>query len=255
MLFDSHAHYNDKRFEDDVDEVLSLMPQNNVGAILNACSSIDEIPYILKLCEKYPFMYASVGVHPHEVSKMCENDIEILKEYSKNKKVVAIGEIGLDYYYDYSPRDLQKKWFARQLELAREINLPVIIHDRDAHLDSLKVLKDGKVHECGGVFHCYSGSAEMAREVLNLDMYIAFGGSLTFKNAKNPVESAKYVPLERILIETDCPYLAPEPNRGKRNSSLYIHLVAEKLAQIKGISVEEVEQQTFINAQKCFRLN
>ncbi len=255
MLFDSHAHYNDDRFRDDVFDLLETMPQNNVGYIMNACSSIDEIPYILKLCEKFPFMYASVGVHPHEVEFMTEDDIKTLEKYSSEKKVKAIGEIGLDYYYDNSPRDLQKKWFARQIELAREVNLPIIIHDRDAHSDSLDILRANKADECGGVFHCYSGSSEMAREVLDLGLYVAFGGSLTFKKAQKPIEAAKYVPLDRILIETDCPYLAPEPNRGKRNSSLYIHYVAEKLAEVKGISVDEVEHCTFENAKKCFKID
>lgn len=254
MLFDSHAHYNDDRFRDDVDQLLLKMEENNVSKIMNACSSVDEVPYILELCERYPFMYASVGVHPHEVHSMTDNDIEILKRYSHHDKVKAIGEIGLDYYYDNSPRNLQKKWFARQLELAREVKLPVIIHDRDAHQDTLDILKNGKVSECGGVFHCYSGSSEMAKTVLDLGMYIAFGGSITFKNAQKPVEAVKYVPLDKILIETDCPYLTPEPNRGKRNSSLYIHLVAEKIAQIKEISVEEVENATFENAKKCFNI-
>ncbi|MDY3928439.1 MAG: TatD family hydrolase [Clostridia bacterium] len=255
MLFDSHAHYNDERFNEDVTELLDSMNKNNVGYIMNACSSIDEIPYILKLCNKFPFMYASVGVHPHEVEKMTEEDIELLKKYSKEEKVRAIGEIGLDYFYDNSPVDLQKKWFARQIELAREVNLPVIIHDRDAHKDCMDILKSEKVWECGGVFHCYSGSAEMAREVLDLGMYIAFGGSITFKKAQKPAEAAAVVPLDRLLIETDCPYLTPEPHRGKRNSSLYIHYVAEKLAQIKGVSVEEIEKATEENAKKLFNIN
>lgn len=255
MLFDSHAHYNDERFNEDVTELLDSMNKNNVGYIMNACSSIDEIPYILKLCNKFPFMYASVGVHPHEVENMTEEDIEILKKYSKEEKVRAIGEIGLDYFYDNSPGDLQKKWFARQIELAREVNLPVIIHDRDAHKDCMDILKSEKVWECGGVFHCYSGSAEMAREVLDLGMYIAFGGSITFKKAQKPAEAAAVVPLDRLLIETDCPYLTPEPHRGKRNSSLYIHYVAEKLAQIKDVSVEEIEKATEENAKKLFNIN
>ena len=255
MLFDSHTHYNDDKFLGDVDTILSDMQKNNVGYIMNACSSIDEIPYIFELCEKYPFMYASIGFHPHDVKNMTEDDIEKLKEYSKHEKVRAIGEIGLDYFYDNSPRDLQKKWFARQIQLAHELNLPVIIHDRDAHSDTLDILKAEKVTECGGVVHCYSGSAEMAKEILDMGMYIAFGGSLTFKNARKTVEAAKYVPLDRILIETDCPYLAPEPHRGKRNSSLYIHYVAEKLSEIKGVSVSDVERITCENAKNLFRIN
>lgn len=252
MLFDSHAHYNDDRFKEDVDELLGSMNDNNVGYIMNACSSIDEISYILELTNKYPFLFGSVGVHPHEVGGMCENDIDKLREFSKNEKILAIGEIGLDYYYDNSPRDVQKKWFARQVDLARELSFPVIIHDRDAHKDCIDILKEHKVWECGGVFHCFSGSSEMAKEVLDMGMYIAFGGSLTFKKAQKPVEAASVVPLDKILIETDCPYLTPEPYRGKRNDSSYIHLVAEKLSQIKNVSVSEIENATFENAKRLF---
>lgn len=255
MLFDSHAHYNDERFREDADEVLSSMIENNVGMILNSCSEIAEIPDILRICEKYPFVYASVGVHPHEAEGLKETDMEILKEYSKNPKVKAIGEIGLDYFYDFSPRETQKKWFARQVELAKELKMPVVIHDRDAHKDCMDILREHNVKEVGGAFHCYAGSVEMAREILDWGMYIAFGGSLTFKKSVKPKEVAQYVPLERIVIETDSPYLTPEPHRGKRNSSLYIHYVAEKLAEIKGISVEEVENATFENAKRLFRID
>ncbi len=254
MLFDSHAHYNDEKFKEDVDELLSSMPENNVGLILNSCSDISEIPDILKLCEKYPFIYASIGVHPHEVENLTEADMDVLKEYSKHSKVKAIGEIGLDYFYDFSPRETQKKWFARQVELAKELKLPVVIHDRDAHKDSMDILREHNISEVGGVFHCYAGSVEMAREILGWGMYIAFGGSLTFKKSVKPKEVAAYVPLDRIVIETDCPYLTPEPHRGKRNSSLYIHYVAEMLAQIKGVSVETIENATFENAKKLFKI-
>lgn len=254
MLFDSHAHYNDKKFNEDRYEILSQMSQNNVGLIMNSCSSLDEVKDIFEICEKFPFVYASVGIHPHEVENLKESDMEMLKEYTNNPKVKAIGEIGLDYYYDFSPRDLQQKWFARQVDVARELKLPVIIHDRDAHKDCMDILRNHHISEAGGVFHCYTGSVEMAREILDWGMYIAFGGSLTFKNSVRPVEVAKYVPLDRIVIETDCPYLTPVPHRGKRNSSLYIHYVAEKLAYIRGISVEEIEQITFDNAKKCFNI-
>lgn len=255
MLFDSHAHYNDKRFDFDRNELLSEMKANNVGYIMNACSSIDEIPLILELAERFDFVYASVGVHPHEAEGMSAKDIELLREYAKNEKVRAIGEIGLDYFYDNSPRELQKKWFAEQVELAKELSLPVIIHDRDAHEDTLKILSDHKVDRVGGVFHCYSGSAEMAKSVLAMNMYIAFGGAITFKNAHKPCEVARYVPLERILIETDCPYLTPEPHRGERNSSLYLHYVAEKIAELKEISVDEVISAACANAKKIFKIS
>lgn len=254
MLFDSHAHYNDEKFDGDRDELLSSMTKNNVGLIMNSCSSTDEIPAILEITEKYPFIYGSVGVHPHEVGDMTEKDIEVLRKYAQNEKIKAIGEIGLDYFYDNSPRDLQKKWFARQIELACELNMPIIVHDRDAHADTMDILRQCHVERCGGVFHCYSGSAEMAKEILNLGMYIAFGGSLTFKNSVKPKEAAAVVPLDRILTETDCPYLAPEPYRGKRNSSLYMYRVAETLAGIKGVSVEEIEKATYENAKNCFKI-
>ncbi|MCH5211122.1 MAG: TatD family hydrolase [Oscillospiraceae bacterium] len=254
MLFDSHAHYNDERFKDDLDEVLSAMPENNVGLILNSCSELSEVPDILKICEKYPFVYASAGVHPHEVENLTEPDMDTLIQYAANPKIKAIGEIGLDYYYDFSPRDVQKKWFARQVEVAKELKMPIIIHDRDAHKDCMDILRDADIRDIGGVFHCYAGSVEMAKEILDWGMYIAFGGSLTFKKSVRPVEVAKYVPLDMIVIETDCPYLTPEPHRGKRNSSLYIHYVAEKLAEIKGVSVEEIENATFENAKKCFNI-
>ena len=183
MLFDSHAHYNDERFKDDVDEVLSAMNENNVGLILNSCSSLDEVSDIFAICEKYPFVYASVGIHPHEVSELTEADMDKLKEYAKNPKVKAIGEIGLDYFYDFSPRDIQQKWFARQVDVARELKMPVVIHDREAHKDCMDILREHKVSEVGGVFHCYAGSVEMAKEILDWGMYIAFGGSLTFKKS------------------------------------------------------------------------
>ncbi len=254
MLFDSHAHYNDERFKDDVFELLDTLNENNVGYVMNACSSIEEISYILELCEKYPFMYASVGVHPHEVSDMTEDDILTLKKYASHSKVKAIGEIGLDYFYDNSPRDLQKKWFAKQIILAKELKLPIIIHDRDAHGDTLDILRAENASQCSGVFHCYSGSREMLKDVLDMNLYVAFGGSLTFKNAHRPREAAAYTPLDRLLIETDCPYLTPEPHRGKRNSSLYIHYVARLLADIKGVSVDEIERITTENAKKCFSI-
>ncbi len=254
MFFDSHAHYNDERFEADRDALLSQMQENHVSYIMNACSDLREMQNILPLTERYPFIYAAVGVHPHEAAHMRQADLEELKKYAALPKVKAIGEIGLDYYYDFSPRDVQKKWFAAQVEAAKELDMPVIIHDRDAHQDTMDILRAHGVRDVGGVFHCYAGSVEMAREVLDWGMYIAFGGSLTFKKAVRPAEVAAYVPLDRILIETDCPYLTPEPHRGKRNSSLYIHYVAEKLAEIKGVSVEKIAAQTCENAKKCFRI-
>lgn len=252
MLFDSHAHYDDEKFDEDREAVLSAMPENNVGFIMNACAAMSDIEAITALCARYPFVYGAVGVHPSDCGELCEADMKTLAAAAKDPKIKAIGEIGLDYYYDDVPREVQKRWFARQIELARELGMPIIVHDREAHADTMEILRSSGARECGGVLHCFSGSREMAREVLELGMYIAFGGSLTFKNARKTVEAALYVPIESILIETDSPYLAPVPMRGKRNSSLFIHYVAEKLAEIKGISVGEVERITFENAKKCF---
>jgi len=254
MLFDSHAHYNDERFKDDVDEVLSAMNENNVGLILNSCSSLDEVPDIFAICEKYPFVYASVGIHPHEVSELTEADMDKLKEYAKNPKVKAIGEIGLDYFYDFSPRDIQQKWFARQLELAREVSKPVIIHSRDACADTIDILKSGHASEVGGIIHCYSYSKETVKTFYDMNFYFGIGGVLTFKNAKKLIEAANVIPLERIVLETDCPYLAPVPNRGKRNDSSNIQYVIEKLADIKGVTKEQIAEVTYQNACRVYGL-
>lgn len=253
MIFDSHAHYNDERFSEDYKELLSTMQDNNVGLIMNSCSDINEIPDILKLCKEFDFIYASVGVHPHEVSKMKDSDLQVLRDYSKNKKVKAIGEIGLDYYYDNSPRDTQKLWFDKQINLATELDLPIVVHDRDAHGDCMDILRRYK-GTVKGEFHCFQGSVEMAKEVLNMGMYIAFGGSLTFKNSRRAVEVLKYVPMDRVLLETDCPYLTPVPHRGKRNDSTYIKYVVSMISEIKGITETEVEDITFNNAKEMFKI-
>lgn len=252
MLFDSHAHYNDRAFDGDRDEILSKMRENGIEYIMNAADSMESVGEIIKLAEKYPFVYASAGVHPENVQNLTEADMEKLKTYAKHEKVRAIGEIGLDYHYDDVPKDVQKKWFARQIDLAREVKLPMIVHDREAHADTLEILRAHHAEDVGGVLHCYSGSAEMVREVLDLGFYLGFGGTLTFKNAKKVHASAAAAPIERIVLETDCPYLAPEPHRGTRNSSLLMHYVAERLAEIKGISVGEVEEITQSNAKKLY---
>ena len=253
MLFDSHAHYNDERFNDDRDELLLTMQENNVGLIMNSCSDTEEIPDIISLCQSYDFIYGSVGVHPHCVEHMTNGDMDLLKKYSKHQKIKAIGEIGLDYYYDNSPRDKQREWFSKQLDLAVELDMPIVIHDRDAHGDCMDILRGykGKIR---GEFHCYAGSKEMAKEILDWGMYLAMGGALTFKNSVRPREVAEYVPMDRILIETDCPYLTPVPHRGKRNSSLYIHYVAKEIARLKGIDEKTVEDMTFENAKKMFNI-
>ncbi len=254
MIFDSHAHYNDSRFDPDRDTLLSAMPENNVGYIMNACSSVSEFDDIKEIIEKYPFIYGAAGVHPHEAEMMTDADLQKIADFAAHPKVKAIGEIGLDYYYDNSPRDTQRFWFSQQVDLAVQLDMPIIIHDRDAHADTMDILRKHNIRKTGGVFHCYTGSAEMAKEVLDMNLYIAFGGSLTFKKAQKPIEAARSIPIEKIVIETDCPYLTPEPHRGKRNSSVYLPYVAEKLAEIKGLSLEEVVRITAENAKKVFRI-
>ncbi|MBQ6907721.1 MAG: TatD family hydrolase [Clostridia bacterium] len=254
MLFDSHAHYNDSQFDGDRFEILDAMEKNGIGYIVNAADSMESIEKILPLAEKYRFIYAAVGVHPEECENLTEADIEKLKEFAKHKKVCAIGEIGLDYHYDDVERTIQQKWFDRQLSLAEDVNLPVIIHDREAHADCIEIIKKHDIKRIGGVLHCYSGSPEMAKELLPTGIYFGVGGTLTFKNAKKVRLSAEAIPIDRILLETDCPYLAPEQVRGKRNSSLFMHYVAEKLAEIKGISVSEVEKITTENAKRLYRI-
>ena len=250
MFFDSHAHLNDERFDEDREELISSFNQNGICNVVNIGADLQTSKESIDLAEKYDFIYAAVGVHPHDVEDMTDADLDTLSEMSKHEKVVAIGEIGLDYYYDNSPRELQRKWFRAQMELANKIDLPVIIHSRDAMGDTLEILKDCPVKT--GVVHCYSGSVESAKEILKLGYYISFAGPVTFKNAKGLTEVAKFVPLDKILIETDSPYLTPEPYRGKRNSSLYVPEVAKKIAELKGITVEEVAKATMENTKRLF---
>ncbi len=255
MIFDTHAHYNDEQFDADRYELLSSMKDNGVGLIMNACSNIREIPDIIALCEKYPFMYGAVGIHPEDVNTANDGYLDTLAEYAAHPKIRAIGEIGLDYYWTKDTKEQQQRILAEQTDLARSLNLPVIIHDREAHGDCMRILAEHKVWECGGVFHCYSGSAEMVKEITEkLDMYVAFGGSLTFKNAKKVREAAKAVPLSRLLIETDSPYLAPVPHRGKRNCSLYLPLVLQTLSEIYSVPAEEIEAITYENGKRLFNI-
>jgi len=254
MFFDSHAHYDDERFDEDQDTLLEGMPQKGVSYIINAASDIPSSQECIRLANKYPFIFAAVGVHPHEVSQLTEESITAIEALAKEEKVVAIGEIGLDYYYDYSQRELQKHWFRKQLQLAKRIKLPVIIHDRDAHGDCMQIVKEEDISQIGGVFHCYSGSWEMARQLLDMGVYISVAGPVTFNNNVKTVEVVQKAPLDKLLIETDSPYLTPVPHRGKRNDSAYVRYVAEKIAQIKNISVEQVAKQTLDNAKRLFNI-
>lgn len=255
MIFDTHAHYNDRQFDEDRAELLDSMPAGGVGLIMNACSNLGEMNGIITLCEKYPFMYGAVGIHPEDVDTASDGYLDEIAAYAKHPKIKAIGEIGLDYHWTTETKAEQQRILSEQTELARELKLPVIIHDREAHGDCIRILKEHKVWECGGVFHCYSGSAEMVRTVTEeLGMYVSFGGSLTFKNSVKPRLAAQAVPLDRLLIETDSPYLAPVPYRGKRNSSLYLPQIIELLSQLRGITPEETERITTENGKRLFKI-
>ncbi len=252
MVFDSHAHYNDAAFDADRYEILGAMRENNIGYIMNACSDLSEMEDILGLCGRFDGVYGSVGIHP-EAARVIDGETEKkIRSYASNSKIKAIGEIGLDYHYEEVPRAIQKDCFGSQVKIAVSLDMPVIIHDREAHGDCLDIIRANR--EARGVFHCFSGSREMAREVLDLGFYIAFGGSLTFKNNVKTPLAAEYTPLDRLLIETDCPYLAPVPVRGKRNSSLNLKYVIEKLSQIKGVSPEEIENASCENAKRLFNI-
>ena len=251
MIFESHAHYDSQQFDDDRDALLNSMQENGVGTIINSAADWDSVTEVVELAEKYPFVYAAVGMHPDEVGDLNEERFDFMKSQCQKEKVVAVGEIGLDYYWDNESHDTQKKWFIRQLELARELDLPVIIHSRDAAADTLEIMKE---HAKGlrGVIHCFSYSKELAREYVKMGFYIGIGGVVTFKNGKKLKEIAEEIPLDRILLETDCPYLAPVPFRGKRNSSLYIPYIAQEIANLKGITYEEVVAQTEENGKRLF---
>lgn len=254
MLFDTHAHLDDKRFDDDRDELIRGLPERGVSRVITPGIDVDSSKKCVDLADKYDIVYAGVGIHPHEASKLEDNYLDQLRTMAQNKKVVAIGEIGLDYYYDFSPRDIQKQRFIEQIELAAELKLPIIIHNRDSHEDMLNILREHKELINGGVMHCFSGSWEMAKIVLDLGLYISLAGPVTFKNAKKPVEVAKNVPLDRLLIETDSPYLTPVPYRGKRNDPGHVALVAQKIAEIRGITAEEVGRITTENALNLFKI-
>jgi len=251
-LFDSHAHYDDKRFAEDYQEVILNAFNSGVKRIINAGSDIDTSKRSIELAEKFNFIYAAAGVHPHEAEKLNDASFNELKKLCSHKKVVAIGEIGLDYYYDNSPRDVQRYWFEKQIELGKQLDLPLIIHNRDSHEDMMNIIRSHSPYAKAGVLHCFTGSWEMAKELINLGFYISFGGPITFKNANKAIEIIKKIPEERILIETDCPYLTPEPFRGRRNDSSYVRLVAEKIAEIRGFSLDEAANITSRNTMRLF---
>lgn len=254
MIFESHAHYDDKAFDEDREALLAGLYQNGIGYVINVGASIETTKNTVALTERYPFIYGAAGVHPSETGELDEEKFAWLREQCARPKIIAVGEIGLDYYWDEPDREIQKKWFNRQLELAKEVKLPVIIHSRDAAKDTLDLMKAAHAEEIGGVIHCFSYSREMAGEYLDMGYYIGIGGVVTFQNAKKLKEAVEYIPMEKILLETDSPYLAPTPHRGKRNSSLNLPLVAEAIAAIKGISYEEVVQITEKNSKELFHV-
>ena len=252
MLFDTHAHLNDPAFDPDRDELIRSLPDHGVGFVMNAGCSLKSSYDCISLAETYPFVYASVGSHPDAANEVSEEVIEEYRKLCKHDRVKAIGEIGLDYYYEDIPREIQQKAFRMQMDLAKELGMPVIVHERNAHDDGMRIVKEFK--GVTGVFHCYSGSAEMARQLVDMGWYIGFTGVLTFKNARRAIETAASIPLERIVLETDCPYMAPEPFRGKRNDPGYIFRMAEKLAEIRGLSVEEIQSITTENGKRLYRI-
>ena len=252
LIFDTHAHYDDDAFDEDREELLNSLKEQGVGRVINVGASIASTKRTIELMNQYPFVYGILGVHPCDTEELTEADMDWLKEQFQNPKAVAVGEIGLDYYWDEPGRDVQQKWFERQLALAREVNKPVCIHSRDAANDTLSIMRNAHAEELGGVIHCFSYGKEMAREFLNMDFHFGIGGVLTFNNGKKLKEAAAYIPMDKILLETDCPYLAPVPYRGKRNNSSYLSYVVQVLAQIKGLSEDEVIRITRENGEKLF---
>ncbi len=250
FLYDTHAHLDDEMFDQDRKEIIEKIKASGVGLVNNIGSSIESSYASIELAEKYDFIRAVVGVHPSEVYDMTEDDIATLRRMATHKSVVAIGEIGLDYHYDDTDPVLQKKWFRRQLDLAKELGLPVVIHDRDSKGECIEILAEKEITK--GVVHCFSGSSETAKKILDMGLNISFTGVLTFKNAKRAIEALKVIPMDRIFIETDCPYMAPEPHRGTRNDSSLVRHVAEKIAEIKNLSYNQVVQQTTKNAIEFF---
>lgn len=252
-LFDTHAHLNDDAFDSDREAVIESLAEYGVACIIDVACDVRTVDKTLDLLEKYPFIYGTAGMHPHDAQAMDNSLMDKLRKVLSHKKMLALGEIGLDYHYDFSPREVQRKWFAEQLELARELDMPVTLHIREAFGDCMDILK---AHKNGlrGVMHCYSGSVETAYECLDLGLAFSFGGAVTFKNAKKPIEVIEKLPLESILLETDCPYMTPVPYRGKRNDPSFIGLVAERIAEVKGMSTDELSEVTFENANRVFEI-
>lgn len=253
-IFDTHAHYDDEAFDEDRDALLTELPENGIARVVNVGASLASCGRTIEIMNRYDYIYGAIGVHPSETAELNDEAFEWLRQQCQLEKCVAVGEIGLDYYWNEPDRELQKEWFRRQLNLARELAKPVIIHSRDAAKDTVDLMTEEHAEEIGGVIHCYSYTKETAEVFLKMGFYFGIGGVLTFKNAKKLKEAVAYIPLDRIVLETDCPYLAPEPNRGKRNSSLNIPYVVKALAEIKGVEEETVRKAAWENAHKLYRL-
>lgn len=254
MIFDTHTHYNDDQYNEDRKQVLEGLEAAGVKKLVNISASWQDLQDTLVLMKEYPFVYAAVGIHPDHVGELNEERMKLLQGYCKEEKVLAVGEIGLDYHWMTEPKEVQKEWFIKQLNLAKEENLPVVIHSRDASQDTFDIMKAEHAGSTGGIIHCYSGSVEMAKEYVKLGYYLGIGGVVTFKNSKVLKNVVREIPLEHLVIETDCPYLAPTPFRGKRNTSAYLSYVVKEIAELKGVSTEVVEEITWKNACKVYRL-
>ncbi|OXT15258.1 hydrolase TatD [Bacillus sp. OG2] len=255
MLFDTHVHLNAEQFEEDLEEVIGRAQAEGVSHMVVVGFDRPTITKAMELAEAYDFIFACVGWHPVDAIDMTDEDLAWIEELAAHPKVVAIGEMGLDYHWDKSPKDVQKDVFRRQIRMAKKVKLPIVIHNRDATADVVEILREEGAGEVGGIMHCYSGSVEVAKECLDMNFYISLGGPVTFKNAKKPKEVAEAVPLEKLLIETDCPYLAPHPYRGKRNEPAYVKLVAEQIAELKGLAFKEVAEATTENAKRLFGIS
>ena len=256
MIFDTHAHYDDEAFEEDRGALIASLAEQGIGRVVNVAADLASVSTSLTLAQQYPFIYAAVGVHPSNVQELTERDYEWLEEKLAAPKAVAVGEIGLDYYWDKEPdvQARQRESFSRQLQLAKKLDKPVIIHSRDAAKDTLDVMAAEGGSQLRAVIHCFSYSLEMAKEYLNMGFYLGIGGVLTFNNAKKLKEVVGYMPLERIVLETDCPYLSPVPNRGKRNSSLNLPYVVEEISRIKQVPAEQIIEITNRNAKQMYRI-
>lgn len=252
MIFETHAHYEDRAFDDDREDLLNSLSKNNIEYVVNVSSAIETVKQSIDLAESYEYIYASVGIHPQETKSMDEDKLLWLKEMAKHKKVVAIGEIGLDYYWDTTDPKTQKLWFKKQMDMAKDLAKPLVIHSRDAANDTFNMIKDAKVEDIGGVMHCFGYGVEQARRYLNMGFYLGIGGVVTFTNGRKLKEVVSYAPIDQLVVETDCPYLSPVPYRGKRNSSLYLPYILKEIATIKDMDYDTVVKITNENAKNLY---